>query len=125
MDCIVKLVPRCKQITRAIDINVIIPLEARRRPSILRVEDKAQDGNASLLDLVTMDGRKEVEGKRFSEVDSDIESEDESTEGKEQEHEDMDIDGKGNKGGAVDSNVIDLEGEVGEGEPSSYRSLVL
>ena len=37
----------------------------------------------------------------------------------------MDIDGKSNKKGAVDSNVIDLEGEVGEDKPSSYRLLVL
>ena len=72
-----------------------------------------------------MDGRKEVKKKRFNKIDSDIESEDESTEGKKQEYENMDIDGKSNKGGVVDSNVIDLEGEVGEGEPNSYCLLVL
>ena len=125
LDCIIKLVFKYKQITRAIDINIIIFLEARQRLSILKIEDKTQDNNILLLDLITINGRKEVEKKRFNKIDFDIESEDENTEKKEQKYEDIDIDDKNNKKGTVDSNVIDLESEIREGEPSSYRLLVL
>ena len=57
-----------------LELNIVKPLEAGLRPSILRIECKIETSRASLLDLVAMSEGLDQPVGTVTEIDSDNES---------------------------------------------------